>query len=87
MLFVLLQEKVPWFGEQEHWLEMIMNGDIFLSVVSLIPQIFLWMSEQTMIDVAPLLVTWAELTGHVASLFTRLWEWSLALFAGNPFFR
>ena len=60
-------------------------GRLSLSLFSMIPQIALWLSDRTPVDASLLLTTWVELTEHLASLFARLWEWSAALFAGNPF--
>jgi len=56
-----------------------------LTLFSLIPQLALWVSERAPVDAGPLSTAWTELTIHLASLFTRLWEWSAALIVGNPF--
>jgi len=60
-------------------------GRLILSVFSLIPQVFLWMSERVSVDLSPIVIAWSELTGHIATLMTRLWEWSTALLAGIPY--
>ena len=58
---------------------------LILSIFSLIPQIASWISDKVLIDTRLLLVTWEELTSHIASLFLRLWAWWAALLAGSPF--
>jgi len=60
-------------------------GRLTLSLFSLIPQVSSWISDRVPVDTGLLSTAWAELTGHLASLFTRLWEWSVALIAGRPF--
>ena len=58
-------------------------GRLILASLSLIPQIVLWISKRVLIDFSPLIVTWTDLSSHVASLLTRLWEWSAALVNGR----
>jgi transglutaminase-like putative cysteine protease len=58
-------------------------GRLVLAMLSLIPQLVLWISEGTLIDFTPLLAPWADLSGHIASVLTRTWEWCAALFAGR----
>ena len=60
-------------------------GRLVLSIFSLIPQIASWISDKVLIDTRSLLVTWEELTSHIASLFLRLWTWWAALLTGSPF--
>jgi len=59
-------------------------GRLGLSLLSLIPQLVLWLSDRIPIDASLLSTAWAELMQHLASLFIRLWEWLAALFAGHP---
>jgi len=57
-------------------------GRLVLAALSLIPQTVLWISRQVLIDFSPLIVTWTDLSSHVASILARLWEWSAALVNG-----
>ena len=59
-------------------------GRLGLSLLSLIPQFVLWLSDRIPVDASLLSTTWAELMRHLASLFIRLWEWASALIVGNP---
>ena len=61
-------------------------GRLILSILALIPQVYVWMSEseRVPIDTGPLLATWTELIGQVAGLFSRLWDWWVALSVGRP---
>jgi transglutaminase-like putative cysteine protease len=58
-------------------------GQLLLSVLSLFPQVILWFSERAALDFGPLLVTWTELSGHIAGVGSRLWAWCLALVSGG----
>ncbi len=58
-------------------------GGLILAVFSLMLQIALWFYDRVLIDVSPVLAAWTNLTGHVASILARLWEWSVALVAGK----
>ena len=58
-------------------------GRLILASLSLIPRTVLWISRQVVIDFSPLIVTWTDLSSHVASLIARLWEWSAALVNGR----
>jgi transglutaminase-like putative cysteine protease/uncharacterized membrane protein YidH (DUF202 family) len=58
-------------------------GRLILAMLALIPQFVLWMDARLSIDAGPLLESWAELSGHVASVLIRLAEWLTALLSGE----
>lgn len=60
-------------------------GRLILSIFSLVPQLFQWLSERIPVDASAVLVAWSALMGHLASLFSRIWEWLAALLVGRPF--
>jgi len=60
-------------------------GSLILSILSLIPQLVQWLTDEVPIDASSVSMTWAGLVEHLSSLVIRLWKWSLALAAGEPF--
>ena len=59
-------------------------GRLIFSMLSLIPQVILWISEKVLIDFSSFLITWADLASRIAGILGRTWVWSVALFAGRP---
>lgn len=58
-------------------------GRLIISIASLIPQFVLHLFDWALINFKPLLVAWTDLINQVAGIFSRLWDWLVALFTGR----
>ncbi len=61
-------------------------GRLIISIFSLIPQVVVHFSDRALINFSPLLVSWTDSINHITSIFSRLWTWLVALFAGRSLF-
>lgn len=58
-------------------------GQLAMAMLALVPQLISWITERTLVDIGPMLVTWIHVSTQAASVLARFWTWLAALASGE----